>query len=467
MRDRVLEIDDIQGNVLGGFNTDIQELVPLTVAHAPDLQRAAAWVATLSPAVTTVAQVRAQREAMKSSPASVGPWLCVGIGQRLLGKTQSDVLIRDEAFNGGMVKRAPSVLGDKSDPAGWRVGGTGAPVGVLLIVASNDGGATASRAQELVTSAVAAGLSVGHRDTLRRLDDREHFGFRDGISQPQVAGLDDVGELQPGNFVFGYPKVAGSEPFWPVVDPRGLTDNGSLLVFRRLAQDVGAFRAFCASEAMRLAAQWPGLSAGHLGALIVGRWPSGTPVATGQTQDPGQLPPNNDFDFKGDPDGVSCPLGAHIRKINPRNGPKDVLEVPRMLRRGVPFGPLYDAAPEADRGLAFIAFQSSVKSQFEFLTQHWMNSDLNPGRGNDLLVGRSDGSARTMKIRGPAGPIQISAPLADWIKPTGGAYLFVPGKSGLAKFGTPPAALGLWKAHQLWAITLDSVKQSLFERETI
>ena len=56
-----------------------------------------------------------------------------------------------------------------------------------------------------------------------------------------------------------------------------------------------------------------------------------------------------------------------------------------MVADGVE-GPLYDAAPEADRGLAFIAFQSSVKSQFEFLTQHWMNSALNPGRGNDVLV---------------------------------------------------------------------------------
>jgi Dyp-type peroxidase family len=464
MSDRVLEIDDIQGNIFGGFNTDHQELVAFTVTDAADFQRAAAWAATLSPAVTSVSQVRAQREAMKSSAATLNPWLCVGVGQRLLSKTQSDVLIRDDAFNGGMVKRAPSVLGDKSDPSGWRVGGTQAPADVLLIVASNDEGAAASRAQELVTSAAAAGMSAPYREPLRRLDDREHFGFRDGISQPHVAGFDDVGELQPGSFVFGYPKDAGAGSYWPVVDPRGLTDNGSLLVFRRLVQDVAAFRGFCATEAMRLAPQWPGLTADHLGALIVGRWPSGTPVAAGQTQDPGQLPPSNDFDFKNDSDGASCPLGAHIRKINPRNGPKDVLEVPRMLRRGVPFGPLYDSAPEADRGLAFLAFQSSVKSQFEFLTQHWMNSALNPGRGNDLLVGRSDGSSRTMQIQGPAGPIQISAPLADWIKPTGGAYLFAPSKSGLAKFGTPPAALGLWKAHQLWAITLDSVKQSLFER---
>jgi hypothetical protein len=56
MSDRVLDIDDIQGNILGGFNTDIQELAALTVADAADFQRAAAWVATLSSAVTTVSQ---------------------------------------------------------------------------------------------------------------------------------------------------------------------------------------------------------------------------------------------------------------------------------------------------------------------------------------------------------------------------------------------------------------------------
>jgi len=464
MTDRIPDLDEIQGNVVGGFNTDVQELVALTVTNAVDFQRSAAWVATLSPVVTTVSRVRSEREAMKAAAATVSPWLCVAVGPRLLSKTQSDVLIRDEAFNGGMVRRAPSILGDKSDSSGWRVGGPNAPVDVFLIIASNDDGAAASRAQELTAGAATAGMSATYRETLRRLDDREHFGFRDGISQPQVVGFDDVGELRPGNFIFGHPKDADSGPFWPVVDPRGLTDNGSLLVFRRLAQDVAAFRSFCAAEAMRLAPQWPGLTAYHLAALLVGRWPSGTPVAAGQTRDPGQLPPSNDFDFKIDPGGASCPFGAHIRKINPRSGPKDVLEVPRMLRRGVPFGPLYDSAPGADRGLAFLAFQSSVKSQFEFLTQHWMNSALNPGRGNDLLVGRSDGSPRAMQIPGPAGPIQVSAPLADWITPTGGAYLFAPGKSGLAKFGTPPASLGLWKAHQLWAITLDSVKQFLFER---
>jgi hypothetical protein len=70
-----------------------------------------------------------------------------------------------------------------------------------------------------------------------------------------------------------------------------------------------------------------------------------------------------------------------------------------------------------------------------------------PRSAGGYLLGRSDGSLRTMQILGrPGGPIQVSVPFADWIKPTGGAYLFAPSRSGLVKFATAPAAIGLWKS---------------------
>jgi hypothetical protein len=103
-----------------------------------------------------------------------------------------------------------------------------------------------------------------------------------------------------------------------------------------------------------------------------------------------------------------------------------------------------------------------VKSQFEFLTLHWMNSENNPAKGNDILVGRSDG-VRVMQIVGPNGPIDVSTGDMSWIVPTGGAYLFAPSRSGLEKFGKPPAPIGLWKAQQLWAIASDAVKGYLFD----
>jgi Dyp-type peroxidase family len=464
MTDRALELDDIQGNILAGFNTDIQELIGLTVPQGVDFRHAGQWLAALAPTVTVASEVRANREPMKSAPPDPQmTWLCVGVSQRLLSAIRPEVLIRDDAFNGGMLRRAPSVLGDKTDPKTWQVGGSEGPLDVLLIVAANNEEAVQARAAQLIAGAAGAGLVKTYRETGRRIDDREHFGFRDGVSQPKLIGYDADGTLGPGHFIFGYPKQPGAEPFWPVIDDGKITDNGSLLVFRRLAQNVPAFRKFCDDESARVASLWPGLERTHLAALLVGRWPSGAPVKASQTQDPGGSPPNNTFDFLDDPDARSCPFGAHIRKINPRAGPKDVVEVPRMLRRGIPFGPTFDSAPDQDvRGLAFLAFQSSVRTQFEFLTQRWMNSAQNPGRGNDLLVGRAEG-VRTMSIVGPNGQVAVSAPELQWIVPTGGAYLFAPGRSGLAKFAAPPPALGLWKVRQLWAMTTDSIRASLFD----
>jgi len=463
--DRDLQFDDIQGNILAGFNTDIQELVGLTVATPSDFLLAAKWLAGQADSLTVVSEVRAQRASMQSlRTTSIGTWLCIAVSHRLLAATQPDVLIRDDAFNGGMLKRGPSILGDVTDPSKWRVGSSSSPLDVLLIIAANNENAVFERANSLIESASKSGLITTYRETARRLDDREHFGFKDGISQPRVRGFDPDGTLGAGHFVFGYPRAIGEDPFWPVIDDRRVTDNGSLLVFRRLKQDVRLFRKSLNDEATRISPFWPGITAGQLAGLIVGRWPSGTPIKRGQTEDPGIISSNNDFDFAEDAEGSSCPFGAHIRKVNPRNGKKDIVEIPRILRRGIPFGPLFDIAPaEENRGLAFLAFQTSLKSQFEFLTRNWMNSEINPGPGNDLLVGRS-ASTPSMKVVGPNGLIDISAPSVEWVIPTGGAYLFAPSRSGLAKFADPPAPLGLWKARRALAQISDSLKSMLFER---
>jgi deferrochelatase/peroxidase EfeB len=83
-----------------------------------------------------------------------------------------------------MLRRAPSQLTDTTDASQWRVGGPDAPVDALLIVAANDEKTVADRAAALRESAAGAGLATACHDTGRGLEDREHFGFRDGISQP-------------------------------------------------------------------------------------------------------------------------------------------------------------------------------------------------------------------------------------------------------------------------------------------
>src|SRR6201999_2121529 len=123
-------------------------------------------------------------------------------------------------------------------------------------------------------------------------DDRghEHFGFKDGISQPGIAGLTNSSktgqdEIAAGEFLVGYAnqdgQVSGQEipaqpipsgqPGYPGSTPEVAafppwTKNGSFVVYRRLFQNVPAFTSFLESQAATL-----GLSADQLGAKLVGR----------------------------------------------------------------------------------------------------------------------------------------------------------------------------------------------------
>jgi Dyp-type peroxidase family len=450
MTDRPLELDDIQGDILGGFNTDIQSLVGFTARDADGPAKAAQWLAGLSPEVTSVAQVRAQREAMKADPADPTlTWLGVAIGRNFLRSVAPDVWILDDAFNEGMADRATSALADRSDPKAWTAGATGKPIDVFLKVAANSEVAVRQRTDALVAAAAGNGLAMTYCEVGRRLNgEKEHFGFRDGISQPDIIGDQSTTGIGPGKFIFGYPRIPGGVPPTMAVDKRKLTDNGSLLVFRRLAQDVAEFHTFCAAEAVRLQPQWPGLTAPQLEALIIGRWPSGAPTHPEVTADPGTTNPDNSFDFHGD-EGVICPFGAHIRKVNPRKGPADVVDVPRLLRRGIPFGPPEAVDPTGERGLLFLAYQASIATTFEFVTGHWMNSHNRPGTGDDVLIGRPF-DPRDMPIQGPSGKVTVATGGKQWIHPTGGAYLFAPGRAALGRLATPAPAFAKFAASLLF-----------------
>ena len=108
--------------------------------------------------------------------------------------------------------------------------------------------------------------------------------------------------LWPGAFIFGYPgqnrnsvarpgarREAG--PSWG--------DDGSFLVFRRLRQDVPAFRTFVHDNARARS-----LSDELLGAKLVGRWRSGAPILRAATADVPALGDddcaNNHFEFRSD-----------------------------------------------------------------------------------------------------------------------------------------------------------------------
>jgi Dyp-type peroxidase family len=205
-------------------------------------------------------------------------------------------------------------------------------------------------------------------------------------------------------------KYASTMPDWAA--------NGAFLVNRRLRQDVSGFWSWCEAEAQKEAnashrsASAP-LTAEAIAARLFGRWPSGCPLARSPLTDIAELGDdklaNNAYAFAVpslvktapgdafpkavavDVDGIVCPLSAHTRKMNPRDGPNDV-STPlkrRLMRRGLPYGPQL-VNPKSgiddgkDRGLMFIAYCSSIEEQFEFLQRKWANSEHSPTEPTDI-----------------------------------------------------------------------------------
>ncbi|WP_201304938.1 hypothetical protein [Streptomyces sp. GS7] len=110
----------------------------------------------------------------------------------------------------------------------------------------------------------------------------EHFGYRDGVSHPAVEGSGISGPnrletpLQAGEFALGYRDGIGG---LQMPQPEALGRNGSYAVFRKLHQDVAAFRRY-----LRQAATGP-QDEELLAAKIMGRWRSGAPLALGPQHD--------------------------------------------------------------------------------------------------------------------------------------------------------------------------------------
>ncbi|HET8671258.1 MAG TPA: Dyp-type peroxidase, partial [Candidatus Saccharimonadales bacterium] len=249
--------------------------------------------------------------------------------------------------------------------------------------------------------------------------------------------------MWPGEFVFGYPGQHGEAgtagPSW--------ARDGSFLVFRRLRQDVGAFHKFLHDTALRWKIDDPTL----LGAKCVGRWPSGTPILHAPKQDKAEAALardeaiNNDFRFEGKK-GEICPFGAHIRKVHPRNDESN--QTHRLLRRGIPYGEASLSSPTrpysdtVDRGLLFLAYQTSIENQFEFL-QNQANSGTGNNADYDPIIGQNRQNKRKRHFR--VGFIDRSENVQEevvpiekeWVIPTGGGYFFAPSIEALRMLVKP------------------------------
>jgi Dyp-type peroxidase family len=382
------------------------------------------------------------------------------------------------AFMAGMPARA-AILADAPD---WDAAGLAAydRADICLILAAD----TPQRLQQAIDEAATIARIIdqvitgpsGNGPNPNSLE-TDHFGFRDGISQPVIRHTADwrrrpaTDQMAPGEILLGHPSNQGytapplrlesghdplgllpaaAEPKRPYPDftpddPPTFRDfgrNGSFLVIRRLAQNVEGFAAGTAAAAADLNGRCPHL-AGSIGqtidgewvaAKIIGRWKDGTPLIdrAGPT---GSGEPRNDFSFVAeDPQGLACPLGSHIRRANPRDGldlndpeSQATINRHRLIRRGRPY------VDGAERGLMFTAICADIERQFEFIQQRWLFGPSFHGLPGEVdpLLGQGNFTLPTA-----TGPVRLTG-LAQWVTLKGGGYFFLPGRAALRWLSQP------------------------------
>ncbi len=375
-----------------------------------------------------------------------------------------------EEFRLGMASRA-AILGDHDHnaPSQWEGewGSTNIHAVVLIHGKSKDVCEKVALDLEALVKRFSGVTKRFEQDANELTGGKEHFGFKDGISQPwiDVEGLqsdnpDDSTKgggkrtttqewkpLEVGEFVLGYKDESGRVPAFPL--PIELSRNGTYLVFRKLRKNVAEFQKFLDDTAKKIfGPKAPDNAADQLGALMMGRWQSGCPVDLSADRDDagiGQDPPrNNDFWFQEDSKGEKCPLGAHIRRTNPR----EEVDAPgalgsnrhRMIRRGLNY-----EKDTQDRGSVFIGLNASISRQFEFLQRFWINngeflgldrSERDPvigGNRDERDLNKEDGShsETPRKFTMPGKPFPVAFDLPDFVMLRGGDYFFVPSLTAL------------------------------------
>lgn len=493
---RPVELDDVQGLVRFGYK-HLTEACFLLL-RVKDSAAARAWLVQApvtsavwaDPLPQTALHVALTSEGLCA--LGVASDLCEGFAGEFLAGMASDV------------SRARR-LGDigANDPRGWKWGvGERLPHVALLLYAQP--GRLAAWQQEIEAQS-AAGFAIIERLSTSDIQEVEPFGFVDGISQPEIdwerkRPVRDQDQLDYSNlsclgeFLLGYPNEYGLYTPRPLVapgrDPNALLPtaeeapkqadlgrNGCYLVMRQLRQDVPGFW----RELDRQAGGDADLR-DRLAAAMVGRKKNGEPLALlGQESiaDGGSTRQSkpNDFTYEGDPRGLRCPLGAHIRRTNPRNadlppGAPGILSrllrtlgfnaaalqrdlvastrFHRLLRRGRRYGvdvaraqPAAGYSPAADTGLHFICLVANITRQFEFVQSAWLMGSKFAGLSgeSDPLLGhrmpdRGGSPTDGFSIPQADGPDRRLSGLPQFVTVLGGAYFFLPGIRALRYLAT-------------------------------
>jgi len=411
MTEPQLNVGNIQGNILAAFNKDHQSFLFVNFPAAGDPK---GWLSAVAPQVATTSEVSAFNSLFKSINERRGgeqgtikaTWINLALsatGLGALGVDGGDLEAFPAAFKAGMSARTGEI-GDANAnaPEHWIKPLGSTDVHALILLASDDRtdlDAAVLRQIDLLGDHDLRLLFKQDGRARTDLPGHEHFGFKDGVSQPGIRGFTladpsnpNQGQpgqelLWPGEFVIGYPRqqphsaspspipgppgygqgeappaistselptepgpIATSGPAWTV--------DGSYLVFRRLRQNVASF-----ASLVDQIATTENTSSALIGAKLVGRYKSGCPLEH-TTDEPTDLDPQvadpslsdpsllaetkiNNFEYGSDPDGATVPRAAHIRKVYPRDeatpgGGEADTQTHRLLRRGIAYGEPYD-----------------------------------------------------------------------------------------------------------------------------
>lgn len=362
-------------------------------------------------------------------------------GLKALGVPAESLASFPLEFQAGMAARAET-LGDSGEnaPEHWESPLGSSDVHIALALLSPD----ETRLEAMLTQArdamsdLPGVVPIWRQNVYALPNEREPFGFKDGMGQPAIEGSGIPGNnphetpLKAGEFILGYQDETGG--LLPVPQPEVLGRNGTFVVFRKLHARVAAFRQY-----LRERATSP-VDEELLAAKFVGRWPSGAPLTLSPDHDDPELGADpqrhNVFMFTDDPRGLKCPLGSHIRRTNPRDSAIiGEVRLHRMIRRGTSYGPplppgvLEDDG--ADRGIMFAFLGAHLARQFEFVQREWINDGKffgAPGE-KDPLTGANDGSGQFTVPQQPIRRRMVGLPA--FVVNRGGEYCFMPGLRAL------------------------------------
>lgn len=330
---------------------------------------------------------------------------------------------------------------------------------------------------------------------------QEHFGFTDGFGDPVFDGQNPPesqeqaaignGKLLPdqtwtplatGEFLLGYPDEAQEVP--GETYPFEFIRNGTFMAYRKLHENVASFQNYITDTA-KTYMQVMGLPDDNAGleearqtimAKMAGRWQNGVPlmvaptyadsqtfearrIAVYKSKDTAAIAKFEqsyvDFKYHSDPLGAKCPMTAHMRRVNPRDGldpngnSRDskkwngsvMNNRRRILRRGLPYGVSDPANPDdqEEHGIIFLAVCASLFRQFEFIQQQWIQYGLDFNAGNDTcpLLGNHDADAKFVIPTDSAvsKPPFVCSKLPQLVEVRGGDYFFIPSMTGLRMLG--------------------------------